>query len=149
VLATSREPLRVAGERAYAVPALRIEEATQLFAERAQAARPDFEVSEANAAVVEEICRKLDALPLAIELAAARTNLFPPAALLARVEERLKLLADEGPGRPDRHQTLRAAIDWSYQLLAALGGGCLHDSARSRAAGRSSPPKPCATAISM
>src|SRR6266511_2976929 len=117
VLATSREPLHVAGERAYPVSPLRSDEAVTLFVERAQAARPDFELTETNEPSVVEICRRLDGLPLAIELAAARIVLFPPAALLARLDQRLALLTGAGRDRPERHQTLRAAIDWSHELL--------------------------------
>src|SRR6266511_5404987 len=117
VLATSREPLHVAGERAYPVSPLRSDEAVTLFVERAQAARPDFELTETNEPSVAEICRRLDGLPLAIELAAARIVLFPPAALLARLDQRLALLTGAGRDRPERHQTLRAAIDWSHELL--------------------------------
>src|SRR6266536_2235722 len=117
VLATSREPLHVAGERAYPVSPLRSDAAVTLFVERAQAARPDFELTETNEPSLAEICRRLDGLPLAIELAAARIVLFPPAALLARLDQRLALLSGAGRDRPERHQTLRAAIDWSHELL--------------------------------
>jgi predicted ATPase/DNA-binding SARP family transcriptional activator len=118
LLATSREPLRVSGERVYPVPPLPTSEAVALFVERAQAVRPEFELTQANAHAVTEICRRLDGLPLAIELAAARVVLFPPAALLSRLDERLKLLTGGARDRPERHQTLRAAIDWSHELLA-------------------------------
>ncbi len=117
VLATSREPLRIAGERVYPVPPLRTEEAIPLFAERAEAVKADFQLTEANEPAVAEICRRLDHLPLAIELAAARVVLFPPAALLARLDRRLSLLTVGGRDQPGRHQTLRAAIDWSHELL--------------------------------
>jgi predicted ATPase/DNA-binding SARP family transcriptional activator len=119
VLATSREPLRIAGERVYPVPSLRRDEAVPLFAARAEAVRPDFELTEANEPIVAEICRRLDQLPLAIELAAARVVLFPPSALLARLDQRLLLLTGGGRDQPERHQTLRAAIDWSHELLPA------------------------------
>jgi predicted ATPase/DNA-binding SARP family transcriptional activator len=117
VLATSREPLHLAGERVYAVPPLRTEEAMQLFAERAEAVKPDFQMTPANEPAVAGICLRLDGLPLAIELAAARIPLFPPQALLARLDQRLPLLTSGGRDRPKRHQTLRAAIDWSHDLL--------------------------------
>jgi predicted ATPase/DNA-binding SARP family transcriptional activator len=117
VLATSREPLHLVYERVYAVPPLRNEEAIPLFAERAEAVKPDFRRTDANDPVVGEICRRLDGLPLAIELAAARVVLFPPAALLARLDQRLSLLTRGGRDQPERHQTLRAAIDWSHDLL--------------------------------
>ncbi len=129
ILASSREPLHVSGERVFPVPPLELpeigdawdavaaNEAVGLFVERAQAIRPDFQLSEANAPAVAAICRSLDGLPLAIELAAARVVLFPPAALLARLDERLKVLTGGARDRPARHQTLRATLDWSYDLL--------------------------------
>ena len=118
VLATSREPLHLARERVYPVPPLAGEDGVALFVERAQSVRPDFELTEANASAVAEICRRLDGLPLAIELAAARVVLFPPAALLKRLDERLRLLVGGPRDRPERQRTLRAAVDWSYELLA-------------------------------
>ena len=140
VLATSREPVHVAGERVYPVPPLPDEDAVPLFVERAQAVRPEFELTEANTPAVAEICRRLDGLPLAIELAAARVVLFPPAALLARLDERLQLLTGGGRDLPERHQTLRAAIDWSHELLSpprktlfarlsVFAGGCTLEAA--------------------
>src|SRR5262249_13678487 len=89
-----------------------------LFVERARAVRAEFAVSDANAAAIAELCVSLDGLPLAIELAAARTKLLPPQALLARLEQRLDLLASGARDVPERQQTLRATIDWSYELLA-------------------------------
>ena len=130
VLASSREPLHVSGERVFPVPPLELpdteggwdaiaaNEAVGLFVERAQAIRPDFELTHANAPAVAAICRTLDGLPLAIELAAARIVLFPPAALLARLDERLEVLIGGARDRPARHQTLRATLDWSYDLLS-------------------------------
>jgi len=118
VLATSREPLHLAGERMYPVPPLRSDEAVPLFAERVEALIPDFQLTAANEPVVTEICRRLDGLPLAIELAAARIPLFPPPVLLERLDQRLKLLTAGGRDQPARHKTLRAAIDWSYDLLS-------------------------------
>jgi predicted ATPase/DNA-binding SARP family transcriptional activator len=118
LLVTSREPLHVTSEHVYPVPPLPSDEAVSLFVERAQAIRPDFELTETNADAVTEISRRVDGLPLAIELAAARVVLFPPAALLSRLDQRLKLLTGGARDRPERHQTLRAAIDWSYELLA-------------------------------
>jgi predicted ATPase/DNA-binding SARP family transcriptional activator len=130
VLTTSREPMHVSGERVFPVPPLELpdtdaehdavaaNESVSLFVERAQAIRPDFELTEANTPAVAELCRRLDGLPLALELAAARVALFPPAALLARLDERLKILTEGLRDRPARHQTLRATLDWSYDLLS-------------------------------
>jgi predicted ATPase len=91
--------------------------AVQLFAERATAAQPGFSITTDNLAAVIEICRRLDGLPLAIELAAARVRLLPPAALLRRLERRLDLLTTDAAEVPERQRTLRATIDWSYHLL--------------------------------
>jgi predicted ATPase len=115
VLATSREPLRLTLEQQYPVPPLPDNDAAALFAERARAVRPDFA---ANGAVA-EICRRLDGLPLAIELAAALVKLLPPDALLARLEQRLALLTGGARDLPERQKTLRATIEWSYELLDA------------------------------
>jgi predicted ATPase len=92
-------------------------EAVQLFVERAQAVRADFRLTEANADAVADICRRLDGLPLAIELATARLNLFSPEALRDRLGSRLRLLRGGARDLPARQQTLRATIEWSYQLL--------------------------------
>jgi predicted ATPase/class 3 adenylate cyclase/Tfp pilus assembly protein PilF len=92
--------------------------AVQLFVDRASAARPSFAISPENAAAVGEICRRLDGLPLAIELAAARIKVLSPQAMLARLEQRLPLLTGGARDLPERHQTLRGAIAWSYDLLA-------------------------------
>jgi predicted ATPase/DNA-binding SARP family transcriptional activator len=132
VLVTSRAPLDVPEERVHRVPALELPdpswrtsiarlrrtEAIRLFVDRARAARPDFELSETNAASVVELCIRLDGLPLAIELAAARSNLLSPRALLERLDSRLDLLkATPGSRVTERQWTLRAAIEWSYELL--------------------------------
>jgi predicted ATPase/class 3 adenylate cyclase len=131
VLATSRIPLRLYGEQEYPVPPLELPdlvrlpplerltqyEAVRLFVERAKAVKPDFEVTNDNASAVAEICVHLDGLPLAIELAAARTKLLPPQALLSRLGNRLKLLKGGATNLPARQRTLRATIDWSYELL--------------------------------
>ncbi len=131
VLATSREVLHVYGEYAFPVPPLALPnaerlpslaalsqyEAVRLFIERAQAVQPSFHVTNENAPAVAEICHRLDGLPLAIELAAARIRVLPPQALLARLEKRLPLLVGGARDLPHRQQTLRSTIDWSYNLL--------------------------------
>ncbi|HXV34321.1 MAG TPA: adenylate/guanylate cyclase domain-containing protein [Gaiellaceae bacterium] len=132
LLVTSREALRVRGEHRFPVPPLALPdaalqqpsagqlmryEAVQLFVERAQAIRPDFELTDENAAAVAEICLRLDGLPLAIELATARIGLFSPGALRERLGSRLTLLRSGARDLPERQQTLRATIDWSYELL--------------------------------
>ena len=132
VLATSREALRVRGEHLLPVPPLSLPpaapgqlspaelerfEAIQLFVERARATRPDFRLTDDNAPAVAEICLRLDGLPLAIELAAARINLFSPAALRERLGDRLALLRGGARDLPARQRTLRATIEWSYRLL--------------------------------
>jgi predicted ATPase/DNA-binding CsgD family transcriptional regulator len=148
-LVTSRVRLRLTGEHEYAVPPLRVSPeggdahfddvsasaAVQLFAERAQAVQADFEVTAENADTVAGICRLVDGLPLAIELAAARIKVFPPRSLLARMERRLPLLTGGPRDQPARLQTMRDAIAWSYDLLspadqalfrqlAGFAGGC-------------------------
>jgi predicted ATPase/class 3 adenylate cyclase len=131
VLATSRAALRVYGEREYPVPPLTLPdpgkpsspeiltryEAVRLFVERAQAAKAGFALTEENAPAVAEICVRLDGLPLAIELAAARIRILPPEAMLARLVNRLKLLKGGARDLPERQRTLRGAIDWSHDLL--------------------------------
>jgi predicted ATPase/DNA-binding XRE family transcriptional regulator len=132
VLATSRAPLHLKGEQLYPVlplavpspdPLPSIEEllqvtAVSLFVQRARAVRPDFELTDANAQDVAAICRRLDGLPLALELAAARLRMLSPAALLALMEERLRLLTGGWADAPPRQQTLRATIAWSHALLS-------------------------------
>jgi predicted ATPase/DNA-binding SARP family transcriptional activator len=117
VIVTSRAPLRIAAEREFPVPPLVDDEAAELFISRAQAANPNFELSEQNAAAVTELCARLDRLPLAIELAAARTKLLPPATLLRRLTNRLALLTGGRRDAPEHQQTLRMTFDWSYDLL--------------------------------
>jgi predicted ATPase/class 3 adenylate cyclase len=138
ILVTSREALRLSGEHVVAVrpldlpdvrelalggselvPQLSQYEAVRLFIERARMVRPDFVVSNANAPAVAEVCSRLDGLPLAIELAAARVRLFTPEALLSRLERRLDVLAGGPRDQPARQQTIRSAIGWSYELLSA------------------------------
>ena len=132
LLVTSRAPLRVQGEHEYLVPtlllpdhsqrtnaaALGTNEAVVLFVDRARAVRPDFELTDAIAPIIAEICARLDGLPLAIELAAARIKVLPPAALLSRLERRLPLLTGGRRDAPERQRTLRDTIAWSYDLLA-------------------------------
>ncbi|HEY6836657.1 MAG TPA: adenylate/guanylate cyclase domain-containing protein [Gaiellaceae bacterium] len=140
VLVTSRTPLRIAGERTYSVPPLQGSESVNLFVERAQAADAEFTVTDENAREVAEICARLDGLPLAIELAAPRVRALPPAALLRRLDDRLKLLTGGASDLDERQRTIRATIEWSYDLLpdaeralfAQLGvfvGGCRLESA--------------------
>jgi predicted ATPase len=131
VLVTSRTVLHLYGEHEYAVPPLSLPdpkrlpdlaalsqyEAVRLFIERAQAARADFEVTNENAPAVAEICARLDGLPLAIELAAARIKLLSPQAMLPRLGNRLKLLARGARDLPERQKTLRGTIEWSHDLL--------------------------------
>jgi predicted ATPase/class 3 adenylate cyclase/DNA-binding NarL/FixJ family response regulator len=132
ILVTSRSPLRLAGEYEFAVPPLTLPdrahlpaierllhyESIRLFVERTQAIRPSFALDAENAAAVAEVCHRLDGLPLAIELAAARSRLFAPQALLERLRRPLDLLTSGSRDLPTRHQTLRATIDWSYALLS-------------------------------
>ncbi len=131
LLVTSRQVLRLSAEHEFAVPPLSLPdprhlpdlvalsqyEAVALFIARAQAVKPDFQVTNANAPAVAEICARLDGLPLAIELAAARIKLLPPQALLARLGQRLAFLTGGLRDAPARQQTLRNTIDWSYRLL--------------------------------
>jgi non-specific serine/threonine protein kinase len=132
VLATSRSPLQLRGEHEFPVPplalpaagsritgveALRQYSAVALFQERAAAVRPDFELTSTNAESVVEICARLDGLPLAIELVAARVKLLQPQAILPRLQKRLQLLTGGAQDLPGRQQTMRNAIDWSYGLL--------------------------------
>jgi len=118
VLVTSREALRIRGERAYPVPPLGKAEAAELFVARARAVDPGFELTERTQPTVEWICRRLDGLPLAIELAAARAKLFAPAEIRDRLEASLLEATGEGAqDLPERHQTLRATVEWSHGML--------------------------------
>lgn len=131
LLATSREPLHLAGERIWEVPALALPpteiapspealadfEAVRLFVERAEAANRGFRLGAANAAAVLELCRRLQGMPLAIELAAARTRALPVELILAQLADPLPLLTRGPPGVPERQRSLRAAIAWSHALL--------------------------------
>ncbi len=154
LLVTSREGLRVRGEHEYPVPPLALPNLTdlpslealsqyaavELFIQRAQAIKPDFHITTETAPAVAEICHRLDGLPLAIELAAARVKLLSPRAMLARLEHRLEFLTGGARDLPERHQTLRNAIAWSYDLLneneqtlfrrlSVFVGGCTLDAA--------------------
>jgi predicted ATPase len=130
ILATSREGLAVAGERVWPLRSLPVpgsatspdatleSAAVQLFVDRARAARPGFALDATNAGAVAEVCRRLDGIPLAIELAAARTVAMSPGEIAALLDERFRLLTGGRRSGVERHQTLRAAVDWSYSLLA-------------------------------
>jgi predicted ATPase len=140
-LVTSRVLLRIRGEQVYEVPALRTHDpaspdsvsrartspAVALFVDRARAVKPDFEITDANAAAVVGICRALQGLPLAIELAAARMRVLTPAAVLQRLDRQLPLLVDSSRDLPERQRTLRSTIEWSTGLLAADERRLLHD----------------------
>jgi len=114
LLVTSREPLHVSGEQEYPVPPLAPEEGVGFFLARARAVKPDFRPD----AAVAEICRRLDDLPLALELGAARVKALSPQQILERLERRLPLLTGGARDLPERQRTLRAAIEWSYDLLS-------------------------------
>jgi non-specific serine/threonine protein kinase len=130
-LVTSRSPLRINGEREYAVPplttppldlplapeALGAYASVALFVERASAVKSDFRLTAENANAIAELCVRLDGLPLAIELAAARVKVLPPQAMLSRAGNRLKLLSGGPRDLPERQQTMRAALSWGYNLL--------------------------------
>lgn len=129
-LVTSRTPLRVRNERELKIPSLPVPAdygadlqslsqyaAVTLFIQRARGVRPDFEVTDQNAAAVAEICDRLDGLPLAIELATARLRILSPESLLARMSSRFDVLRGGGRDLPERHRTLRTTIDWSHDLL--------------------------------
>lgn len=119
ILVTSREVLKLSGERQFELRPLDETAAQELFADRAQLVRPDFSLNKENRKTVAELCRRLDRLPLAIELAAARSRVFTPGALLNRLADRLDLAA-VGSGAYLQHQkTLGSAIEWSYRLLAS------------------------------
>ena len=132
VLASSREPLAIAGEAVYPIAPLAVPdepgkpsadqlrglEAIELFVDRATSVHPGFRLTDANASAVAAICRRLDGLPLALELAAARANLLSPDQILMRLDKRLTLLTSSRRDLPDRQRTLRGAIDWSHDLLS-------------------------------
>src|SRR5262245_44310760 len=117
VVATSRVPLNLSGEQEFAVPPLDQPEAVDLFVDRVRAIRPDFSLDDAGERAIAEICRRLDGLPLAIELAASRLKVIGPEALLARLGRRLDAVGEGRSDAPARQRTLRATIAWSYELL--------------------------------
>jgi predicted ATPase/DNA-binding CsgD family transcriptional regulator len=171
LLITSRAVLRLYGEHEYPVPPLALPdrraapsaaylaqfEAVQLFENRAQAARPDFVVDDGNAAAVGEVCQRLDGLPLAIELAAARVRTLTPDALLRRLERRLPLLTGGARDLPARQQTLRNTIAWSHDLLSegeqvlfrrlAVFHGCTLETAETVCAGET--PRPGGASVAL
>lgn len=130
ILATSREALGILGEIVYHMPSLRLPdvqqtlerfreyESVRLFEERAQLAQPDFQLTMENASSIAQICSRLDGIPLAIELAAARVNMFSTAQIAARLDDRFDLLTGGSRTALPRQQTLRASIDWSWNLLS-------------------------------
>jgi predicted ATPase/class 3 adenylate cyclase len=131
IVASSREALGIAGETAYRVPSLSLpdqarvtrevlmeSESVRLFVERASAANPKFHLTEENASDVAEICHRLDGIPLALELAAARSPVFSPGQIAERLNDRFRLLTGGSRSALERHQTLRALINWSYDLLS-------------------------------
>lgn len=163
ILATSRQALGVPGEAVYRVPPLAVPraspeqaedwdvtelrrfDAVALFVERAQLADPTLTLTGDNAGAIAELCRQLDGLPLAIELAAARAAAVPPATMVERLADRFRLLAGQGAARSARHRSLRAALDWSYELLgegerrlfqrlSVFVGGCTLEAAEAVAA---------------
>jgi predicted ATPase/DNA-binding winged helix-turn-helix (wHTH) protein len=117
IVVTSRSALRIYGEQEFPVTPLPQNSAIELFAQRAAAVWPGFAINADNAPAIEEICSRLDGLPLAIELAAARTKVLSPGAILDRLQYPLQLLTGGALDQPERQQTLRKAIDWSYSLL--------------------------------
>jgi predicted ATPase/class 3 adenylate cyclase len=163
LLCTSREALGIAGEAVWRVPSLPVPEdgagqpppaavdvarcaAVRLFVDRAAAVQPTFALTERNAPAVAQICARLDGIPLALELAAARVRVLPPGQLLARLEDRFRLLTGGSRTALERHQTLQAAVDWSYALLsepeqtlfarlAAFAGGWTLEAAEAVCAG--------------
>jgi len=118
VLATSREPLGVPGEVTWRVPSLSSEGAMVLFTERARAVRPGFEVTPANQGALAQICQRLDNIPLALELAAARANALSVEEIAERLDDRFRLLSGGARTAVPRQQTLRAMVDWTYDALA-------------------------------
>ena len=140
ILVTSRASVRIYGEQEFPVRPLELNSALELFVQRATAVRPSFALTAANTAAIRGICSRLDGLPLAIELAAARTKVLSPSAILERLQSRLQLLTGGALDLPARQQTLRNTIDWSHDLLneveqklfrrlAVFVGGCTLEAA--------------------
>ena len=146
ILATSREPLRAGDEQVYRIPSLSSGDSVKLFDDRARAVDHRFALTDDNAPAVAELCRRLDGIPLAIELAAARVDSLSITALVERLEARFRVLAGGERTALPRQQTMRATIDWSYDLLSApeqhvferlsiFAGGCTLSSAQAVCAG--------------
>jgi len=140
ILVTSRASLHIYGEQDFPVAPLAPNSAVELFVQRAAAVWPDFAMTPENAPAIREICSRLDGLPLAIELAAARTKVLSPGAMLERLQSRLQLLTRGPLDLPERQQTLRKTIDWSHDLLSeserklfrrlsVFAGGCTLEAA--------------------
>ncbi len=159
ILVTSRAALHVYGEHEFPVPALAVPDmrsvppvdvlsrysAIALFVQRAIAAKPDFELNSENAPAIIEICARLDGLPLAIELAAARVKVLSPSSMRTRLASRLQLLTGGARDLPQRQHTLRATIDWSHDLLSPAEQGFSDDYRCSSADALWRAQKPCAT----
>ena len=146
ILATSRQSLRAGGERLYRIPSLPLDDACRLFADRARAVSPQLELGPANATMIAQICRRLDGIALALELAAARVNVLSIKGIAENLERRMRLLTSGYRTAPPRQKTMRAAIEWSYELLsppeqrvferlAAFAGGTMLDVAATVCAG--------------
>ncbi len=117
MLATSREPFGVSGECVRVLDPLALDDAMQLFASRAADSDRDFVLDEETSAAVATICTNVDRLPLAIELTAARTRAFSPGQLAELLQHRFGIVSTSSGGRPQRQQTMHAAVDWSFDLL--------------------------------
>ena len=124
MLATSRAPLGLTSESVYALPELGLVSTVELFRQRARAARPDVELDEG---AVRELCRQLDGLPLAVELAAARVRVLSVPEIARRLGDRFALLRGGGRDVPERHRTLRAVVEWSWNLLEPDAQAALRD----------------------
>ncbi|MEP6658304.1 MAG: adenylate/guanylate cyclase domain-containing protein, partial [Acidimicrobiales bacterium] len=120
VLATSREPLMVRGERLMPVPSLLPEDAERLFLQRARDEAPDLVIDDVQRSAVIELCQRLDGLPLALELAASRVRALTPVELVSNLEERFRMLVGGRRSRMERHQTMRGTLDWSYDLCSEV-----------------------------